>query len=106
MPDTSTGSPRRLRSIGHRRGAECARGFQFVLWSYTPTTFLSALLLFSVQPMFAKTAAGARRIAVGLGRRHLLLQAALSSATAAASAVARRLTLTGPFISVFACWRC
>lgn len=26
----------------------------FVLWSYTATTFLSALLLFSVQPMFAK----------------------------------------------------
>ena len=26
----------------------------FVLWSFTATTFLSALLLFSVQPMFAK----------------------------------------------------
>ena len=26
----------------------------FVLWAYTATTFLSALLLFSVQPMFAK----------------------------------------------------
>ena len=29
-------------------------GSQFVLWAYTATTFLSALLLFSVQPMFAK----------------------------------------------------
>ncbi len=29
-------------------------GSAFVLWSYTATTFLSALLLFSVQPMFAK----------------------------------------------------
>ena len=27
---------------------------RFVLWSFTATTFLSALLLFSVQPMFAK----------------------------------------------------
>jgi hypothetical protein len=29
-------------------------GSQLVLWAYTATTFLSALLLFSVQPMFAK----------------------------------------------------
>ena len=29
-------------------------GSNFVLWAYTATTFLSALLLFSVQPMFAK----------------------------------------------------
>lgn len=31
-----------------------AVGSGFLLWSYTATTFLSALLLFSVQPMFAK----------------------------------------------------
>src|ERR1700741_3217841 len=29
-------------------------GSGLVLWSYTATTFLSALLLFSVQPLFAK----------------------------------------------------
>ena len=34
--------------------ATAPKGSNLVLWSYTATTFLSALLLFSVQPMFAK----------------------------------------------------
>ena len=48
--------PRRPSPIGRRTPAAPAapEGSNFVLWAYTATTFLSALLLFSVQPMFAK----------------------------------------------------
>src|SRR4029079_5565193 len=35
-------------------GASMLGGNGTVLWAYTATTFLSALLLFSVQPLFAK----------------------------------------------------
>ena len=33
---------------------ELARNAPAMMWTFTATTFLSALLLFSVQPMFAK----------------------------------------------------
>jgi len=67
MPDSSAGvqetTPPRIapgREAGRAAGAGAAppqagpSGQSFVLWAYTATTFLSALLLFSVQPMFAK----------------------------------------------------
>ena len=41
-------------AAGKPSGLPVPTGPGFVLWSYTATTFLSALLLFSVQPMFAK----------------------------------------------------
>ena len=51
-----TTSPRPAAPRAHRRGRRRRRprASRFVLWAYTATTFLSALLLFSVQPMFAK----------------------------------------------------
>jgi hypothetical protein len=57
MPNTPAVPP---REGGGVEPAPPTSGFalptnpRFVLWSYTLTTFLSALLLFSVQPMFAK----------------------------------------------------
>jgi hypothetical protein len=63
MPDSSVETSDRMRdadaggSAGPAPAAPAAAppsGSQFVLWTYTATTFLSALLLFSVQPMFAK----------------------------------------------------
>jgi len=69
MPDASVAEPRgeaapdapaammtpRARPAGApQRGLSVPTGPGFVLWAYTLTTFLSALLLFSVQPMFAK----------------------------------------------------
>src|SRR5581483_8995262 len=65
MPDMSIVPPREGNSESARPAAAGAGGLAprelrvptspaFVLWSYTATTFLSALLLFSVQPMFAK----------------------------------------------------
>jgi hypothetical protein len=62
MPDTSTdvadkaksGEVRAEAAPQARAATAAPPGSQFVLWSYTATTFLSALLLFSVQPMFAK----------------------------------------------------
>src|SRR5690606_27922134 len=48
-------------SIGKRAGVamppfliELARNAPAMMWTFTVTTFLSALLLFAIQPMFAK----------------------------------------------------
>ena len=60
MPDSNGGSarsPRRGGAAGASPASPLAAVFAsngFVLWAYTATTFLSALLLFSIQPMFAK----------------------------------------------------
>ena len=56
MPDTSTEVADKAKPDQAPTPAApvAAKGSNFVLWSYTATTFLSALLLFSVQPMFAK----------------------------------------------------
>ena len=63
MPDASVKEPVSATGDGRQvetRGAALGRFFfanpnpHFVLAAYTATTFLSALLLFSVQPMFAK----------------------------------------------------
>ena len=61
MPDTSTrrageAAPAERSGAPRRAAAGAARcpAIRLVLWAYTATTFLSALLLFSVQPMFAK----------------------------------------------------
>src|ERR1700674_5455613 len=63
MPDMNTameGGEKSARGQGaepivrRRPGVAVLAHPGFVLWSYTATTFLSALLLFSVQPMFAK----------------------------------------------------
>ena len=51
-PAPERGRIRRPAPAGAASG--CRRSPAFVLWSFTATTFLSALLLFSVQPMFAK----------------------------------------------------
>ena len=80
----------------------------FVLWAYTATTFLSALLLFSVQPMFAKMVLPVlggspsvwavaifffqAALLVGYCYAHLLIAKALAA-------------LTGSSISASACWR-
>jgi hypothetical protein len=63
MPDMNTATKGAEKSasgggtapiVRRRRGLTVLAHPGFVLWSYTATTFLSALLLFSVQPMFAK----------------------------------------------------
>jgi hypothetical protein len=65
MPDMSIAPQResnggggpagRAQPVAHGpSGLAVPTGPSFVLWSFTATTFLSALLLFSVQPMFAK----------------------------------------------------
>jgi hypothetical protein len=56
MPDTSIEVTEKAKPDRAPTQAAPAQppGSRFVLWSYTATTFLSALLLFSVQPMFAK----------------------------------------------------
>jgi hypothetical protein len=56
MPDTSTGvaEEAKIERTPPPAAPPAPEGSNFVLWSYTATTFLSALLLFSVQPMFAK----------------------------------------------------
>ena len=58
MPDGDTKAKASETAVGPpaetAQSAAAPSGSQFVLWSYTATTFLSALLLFSVQPMFAK----------------------------------------------------
>jgi hypothetical protein len=56
MPDTTMGVAEKARTERTPTPAAPAtpEGSNFVLWAYTATTFLSALLLFSVQPMFAK----------------------------------------------------
>jgi len=65
MPDMSIAPQResnggggpagRAEPVAHGpSGLAVPTGPGFVLWSFTATTFLSALLLFSVQPMFAK----------------------------------------------------
>jgi hypothetical protein len=58
MPDTSFEADDKSKpgasSPSPTAAAPPPSGSQFVLWAYTATTFLSALLLFSVQPMFAK----------------------------------------------------
>jgi hypothetical protein len=56
MPDTSMGVADKAKPDRAPSPAAPAapKGSNLVLWSYTATTFLSALLLFSVQPMFAK----------------------------------------------------
>ena len=64
MPDSSLEvreRPARLDAVAGRPAAAeppppraHSAGSHVVLWAYTATTFLSALLLFSVQPMFAK----------------------------------------------------
>src|SRR5215510_4143604 len=57
MPDSNGGSgaakPNGLK-LGQPPAPSMAGGSGVVLWSYTLTTFLSALLLFSIQPLFAK----------------------------------------------------
>jgi hypothetical protein len=51
-----------------------AGGSGVVLWAYTLTTFLSALLLFSIQPLFAKMVLPVLgRLAVGVGDGRVLL---------------------------------
>lgn len=53
MPDPSPTAAK--RSAGPANSLPAAlQGDGVVLWTYTITTFLSALLLFSIQPMFAK----------------------------------------------------
>ena len=56
MPDTSieAGEKPKPGQAPPQAAPAPPPGSRFVLWSYTATTFLSALLLFSVQPMFAK----------------------------------------------------
>ncbi|HEU0058549.1 MAG TPA: hypothetical protein VFR19_01635, partial [Hyphomicrobiaceae bacterium] len=62
MPDASVKEPVSATNTGRQadtRGGALGRLLanpnpHFVLATYTATTFLSALLLFSVQPMFAK----------------------------------------------------
>src|SRR5215213_4091616 len=63
MPDTNTvleggekspSAEGAAATLPPRRGLSVPTHPAFVLWSFTATTFLSALLLFSVQPMFAK----------------------------------------------------
>ena len=63
MPDMNTAMEGAERSalgegsssvVRRRPGFAVTTHPAFVLWSFTATTFLSALLLFSVQPMFAK----------------------------------------------------
>ena len=56
MPDTSMGvaEEAKIERTPPPAASPAPEGSNFVLWSYTATTFLSALLLFSVQPMFAK----------------------------------------------------
>jgi len=62
MADNSIGKSERPAS-GHSGGAgtmppflvELARNAPAMMWTFTSTTFLSALLLFAIQPMFAKT---------------------------------------------------
>ena len=63
MPDMNgnggAARPRRAAERVRRRArpavaSRSTAGLRFVLWAFTATTFLSALLLFSVQPMFAK----------------------------------------------------
>ena len=56
MPDTSMDAAEKAKPDRAPTPAAPAapEGSNFVLWAFTATTFLSALLLFSVQPMFAK----------------------------------------------------
>ena len=63
MPDMNTAAPGGAQPppaggaaplVRRRPGYAVMTHPGFVLWSFTATTFLSALLLFSVQPMFAK----------------------------------------------------
>jgi hypothetical protein len=56
MPDSSMGvaEEAKIERTPPPAAPPAPEGSNFVLWSYTATTFLSALLLFSVQPMFAK----------------------------------------------------
>src|SRR5687768_8043504 len=55
MPDTSMGVAEKAKPDPVPSSPPTAPGgSNLVLWGYTATTFLSALLLFSVQPMFAK----------------------------------------------------
>ena len=56
MPDTSMDAAAKAKPDRAPTPAAPAapEGSNFVLWAYTATTFLSALLLFSVQPLFAK----------------------------------------------------
>jgi hypothetical protein len=49
-----SGDPSVEAAAGTKPRTPAPGGSRFVLWSYTVTTFVSALLLFSVQPMFAK----------------------------------------------------
>jgi hypothetical protein len=62
MPDTSLEAPGSAKPVDasgaaappETRRPKQAPQMRLVLWSFTAATFLSALLLFSVQPMFAK----------------------------------------------------
>jgi hypothetical protein len=59
MPDTSleappAAEPARATGPAAARQPKQAPQMRLILWAYTLATFISALLLFSVQPMFAK----------------------------------------------------
>src|SRR6476619_7357726 len=58
MPDSNGGLGAAKPDDGLKSGRppapSMAGGSGVVLWAYTLTTFLSALLLFAIQPMFAK----------------------------------------------------
>jgi hypothetical protein len=55
MPDSNGGAAKPAAAHAEQRPVSAYTGSAgVILWAYTATTFLSALLLFSIQPMFAK----------------------------------------------------